>query len=384
LLRGSELDEAEDWLHIYGDQSPIATLIQRTFIEESVKDRQAQRAADELHKQELIDAGDHAKRQRKLTQRAIIAAIVLIVISTVTGVFAVIQTNIAQNASIQAATQITQLDVLRGVQLTPVAMMTYLPSESRFVVNDPWLPVAQSFDSVEMVFVPTGCFMMGGTEHYDNLGNIPMACRSITIREALDDPICNAYIVPNGDYSQPIQQQCFDNPFWIDKYEVTQYEFSLRGSMRSYDNIFVGNNLPVDNISASDASNHCMQRNARLPTELEWEYAARGPRSLIYPWGNEFISANVIGLETSNQKTGEVGSLPNSASWIGAHDMSGNVWEWTMTTDVRFTDGYIARGGSWNSNLYYLAAANRDSISVRYLFDGQSRGFRCLQSQTDS
>ena len=132
-----------------------------------------------------------------------------------------------------------------------------------------------------MVLVPVGCFMMGSSD-----GKADEA---------------------------PVHEVCFDAPFWIDVYEVTNAQFGTSGQ-------FDGDDRPREMMNWQRALAYCQSRGARLPTEAEWEYAARGPDSLIYPWGNAFIADNVVYFLNSENRTWDVGSRPQGVSWVGAYD----------------------------------------------------------------
>src|SRR5690606_37691166 len=130
------------------------------------------------------------------------------------------------------------------------------------------------FDGVPMMLVPAGCFNMG----------------------SIDEP--------------PIHEQCFDAPFWIDRYEVTNAEYARFIAAGGYDNPdywteagwawrqafdmigpldsdgFTGSDQPRIGVSWYEAIAYANWRGARLPTEREWEYAARGPDNPMYPWGD--------------------------------------------------------------------------------------------------
>jgi formylglycine-generating enzyme required for sulfatase activity len=141
-------------------------------------------------------------------------------------------------------------------------------------------PVVETVDGVEMVLVPAGCFEMGSTDGEPN--------------------------------ERPVHQVCFEQPFWIDRLEVTH----------------VDNRYPQVDISWEEAQTYCHERGARLPTEAEWEYAARGPDNPIYPWGNEYNKDFMAYAYTSQILLLEVGTAPQGASWVGAEDLSGNAFEW--------------------------------------------------------
>jgi formylglycine-generating enzyme required for sulfatase activity len=227
--------------------------------------------------------------------------------------------------------------------------------------NNQWRPQFQTFDGVEMAQVPPGCFMMGS---------------DIGISD-----------------EKPVTKICFGKPFWIDKTEVTQEQFERFGGQTANQPYYKGNNRPVEQITWFEARDFCTKRKVRLPTEAEWEYAARGPSNLAYPWGNVFDGGKVVYNRTSSQGTTNVGSIPAGASWVGAVDMSGNVEEWHSTIYMPYPydagDGRESnyhtnkmqglRGGSWNDVvLREVRAARRDWDSPSNVYF--NLGFRCARS----
>ncbi len=179
-----------------------------------------------------------------------------------------------------------------------------------------------------MVYVPAGCFLMGSG----------------------GDTRKNHY---SGGTAF---QMCFSAGYWIDKTDVTNSAFQrfinaggyeqqgtwwtdagwdwlhLIDVQRPYNyDGFTEPQQPRVGIMWYEADAYCRWRGARLPTEPEWEYAARGPEVPIYPWGNAFDPSKVVYAANSGDKPAPVGSKPTGASWVGALDMVGNVFQWTST-----------------------------------------------------
>jgi formylglycine-generating enzyme required for sulfatase activity len=289
---------------------------------------------------------------------AVTAALTLIAMIAVPAIF---------NALSQATVTPTAATQVAGVPTAPpTASLTNTPVplgyslDNPVTTNDQWTSIEQDFDGITMVLVPAGCFTMGSED---------------------------------GDEDEsPTTDLCFDEPFWIDKYEVTQEQFARLGGVAAEDSAFSGNENPRDLITWFEARNYCTLREASLPTEAEWEYAARGPDDLIYPWGDDFEGDNVVYSENSNMQPAEVGSREGGASWVGALDMSGNVWEWVASAyeDYPYVPGdrredinsdaalRVLRGGAWNDTYGDLRASNRIRLNPG---DGFGLiGVRCARS----
>lgn len=138
---------------------------------------------------------------------------------------------------------------------------------------------------------------------------------------------------------------------------------------------------PVVNVSLEDCQAFATWAGNRLPTEQEWEKAARGPNGRRYPWGNTFNRQNCNNLEAGRQDTSDVSEFPNGASQYGVYDTCGNAWEWTSTA-VRpgNEDARVIRGGSWASPKEGVQATTRgyERVAKRR----RDLGFRCARDLT--
>jgi formylglycine-generating enzyme required for sulfatase activity len=269
---------------------------------------------------------------------------------------------------------------------TPVQAVVTPPYQQPIAHNWDWEPWTQTFGGVEMMLVPPGCYTMGSSPQH--IQDTFRECSAI-----LGENTCNLF-----EDEGPQREYCYTEPFWIDRYQVTNQQYGSHGT-------FTGANEPRTNITWWEAYQHCERRGGRLPTEAEWEYAARGPDNLIYPWGDEFDGTNLNFCDSNCQfnwrdpnwndgyaQVSPVGAYPDGESWVGALDMAGNTWEWTSTIyrpyPYQSHDGRenlddrdsrrTLRGGTWN----YLRFETRTSARAANLADFPSSdwyGFRCTR-----
>ena len=197
---------------------------------------------------------------------------------------------------------------------------------------------------------------------------------------------------------EPVHDVTLDG-FWIDETEVTSAQYNpcvhsgaCEPSSYTDDSTYNGDDYPVVGVSWNDAGSYCQWVDGRLPSEAEWEYAARGPEGSTYPWGEEEPSCELAQFGECGGRTVPVGSYPDGASWIGAMDMAGNVWEWV--NDWYDSDYYdvspaenppgpasgsskVLRGGAWSSLADYLGGARRSGVDP-FVRD-TNVGFRCAR-----
>jgi formylglycine-generating enzyme required for sulfatase activity len=255
----------------------------------------------------------------------------------------------------------------------------------------------------EQLFVPAGSFLMGSED--------------------------------GEEIERPVHEVALD-AFWIDRTEVTNTQFAAfvghvgyvttaerEGTGRTFSGgewvptagaswqhpegpgsgLDGRDDHPVSLVSWEDAAAFCQWAGGRLPTEAEWEYAARGAENLVFPWGNTFEGERLNycdvncpfewadqNVDDGFQFTSPVGRYPDGASWIGAMDMAGNVFEWV--NDWFATDYYasspgdnppgppsgenrVLRGASWVN----LESNQRTAYRFHNLpaFRSYGIGFRC-------
>jgi formylglycine-generating enzyme required for sulfatase activity len=230
--------------------------------------------------------------------------------------------------------------------------------------------------------------------------------------------------VPAGEFwmgcNNKVDKQCkadekpyhkvYLDAFYIDKFLVTQSEYNkcvtygACAENQKWD-AFTGDRQPVVGVNWDEANTYCKWAGKRLPTEAEWEKAARGADGRIYPWGNEFdgkklnfcdknCSEDVADktVDDGYSNTSPVGSYPAGASPYGAMDMAGNVLEWVSdwydenyyskspSKDPKGPDSgtsRVLRGGAWSLD------ARDARASIRYrsapTLRGNILGFRCLR-----
>ena len=226
-------------------------------------------------------------------------------------------------------------------------------------------------DGAPMVLVPAGEFTMGSSQNTDE---------QPVHRVSLDAYYIDKYEVSVGQYAKLLAATSLEEP--PDWHIMNQPPHQKR---------------PVVMMDWLDATTYCRWAGKRLPTEAEWEKAARGTDGRIYPWGNDppdRLRANYGKKNWNNHATlVPVGILEDGKSPYGIYDMAGNVWEWVSDWYDKYYYGNspsrnptgpssgefkVLRGGSWNRAPGPLRSTHRFDISPTDRFN--YFGFRCAKT----
>ena len=225
-------------------------------------------------------------------------------------------------------------------------------------------------DGMVQVYVPAGEFEMGSTDGEDD-----------------EEPVHMVYL----------------DAYWIDQTEVTNAMYArcvADGACGEPGGKYYGDtnyeDHPVVYVSWYDAEDYCTWAGRELPSEAQWEKAARGINGGIYPWGNAAPDCNLVNYYGCNENVIEVGSLEAGASYYEVLDMAGNVMEWVFDwydsdyysgsveknpENTSYSGKKVLRGGSWFGNSIGVGSANRSWGPPDNVCD--QVGFRCLIVPTE-
>jgi serine/threonine-protein kinase len=247
-----------------------------------------------------------------------------------------------------------------------------------------------NFDGMAMVYIPEGDFQMGCDPNEN--GNYGCYSNEVPIHTVfLDAYFIDKFEVTNNQYEQCVATGYCDEPASNASNTRTSY----------YDNPDFAN-YPVIHVSWDDANNYCSWAGRRLPTEAEWEKAARGMPQRPFPWGDQTPDCSLanhylfVGASYNYciGDTNVVGSYPTGASPFGVMDMAGNVWEWVNDWygDIYIDSPQInprgaesgsykvIRGGGWADDIDYLRTTFRDEYCCIPEARSDYIGFRCAAS----
>jgi formylglycine-generating enzyme required for sulfatase activity len=238
------------------------------------------------------------------------------------------------------------------------------------------MPPSPATPALAWIAIPGGYFTMGSSD----------ADMQKTLAE------CNA--TEGADTGQSCQAGWFKEPqravnvgdFQIARDETSNAQYNacvaagvcrkagerISDNTIAYEAAFFADTYPVVGVNLNDATTFCQWVGGRLPTEVEWERAARGSNGRRYPWGDTFDSSRA---NLGSGHPSPVGSFPAGASPYGVLDMAGNVFEWTATQEG---GNYVIRGGGW-SKYYFRGRVTDRGTQLAPDFANYDVGFRCAR-----
>jgi formylglycine-generating enzyme required for sulfatase activity len=248
-----------------------------------------------------------------------------------------------------------------------------------------------------MAYVPAGAFIMGTNDEesaeYCKPGHeVVLAAYYIDLKEVTNAEF--AKFVTETSYKTDAEKRGYG---WI--WDNGLFAKCMKADWkhpRGADSSIEGkDNFPVVQVTWNDAVNYAKWAGKELPTEAQWEKAARGTTGYIYPWGNEYDKQLLNSADRGATGTWEAGHLDSYTSPYGLRDMAGNVWEWCLD---RFKPEYygssprenpagpvdgncrVVRGGCWQSAEKFVRTCSRSWVEPEEPYE--TNGFRCVKNIT--
>lgn len=248
-------------------------------------------------------------------------------------------------------------------------------------------------------------FALHASKRIDTLVSLQQVRESTSGDNPQGETMNSMILIPEGDFIMGANTGNMDNrpahrvhteAYYIDKYLVTNKDYKLfvdathhatpaRWTTNNYPE--GEGDYPVTFVNWYDASAYAAWAGKRLPTEAEWERAARGDKGFTYPWGNTWDSSK-LNMEYKYARTTPVNKFPEGISPYGCYDMSGNLFQWTSSAYYKYRNSpahpemfrmgyYVLRGGSWKSDKFTAMSFSRNPTDPTFRSD--FFGFRCVK-----
>ena len=307
---------------------------------------------------------------------------------------------VAATENTETATVVPTETAVNTATPEPTAPSTSTPTVTPTFTPTPLIVETREKDGMPMVLLPRTTFEMGGiadpdaedryldeySRHLVTLDSYAIDLYEVSVAQYAE------FLNDIGGYANNCQGwTCLDTQF------ETRFSRLTNNFAGEYIPVPDFENYPINNVSWYGAKAYCewVDENGRLPTEAEWEFAARGRTDLLYPWGDELPTEETAVFGQNNFNALQpVDSLPAGVNQFGLYHMAGNVWEWTL-------DGYnaiyydisprenpqapwdntrssrVIRGGGYDSLAEDLRTTNRESEGA-VIRDNPNIGFRCV------
>jgi hypothetical protein len=256
---------------------------------------------------------------------------------------------------------VNQFSITREQLTCLCTLSSVVVAEEEKIIEDPAREIRVGVD--DMVLVPAGKFLYGDEKKPTVIEN---------------DFYIDIYPVTNGQFVKFIEEKGYEkDDLWSP--EGLQWRNENKVNKLKYWKIEKWSQLehPVVGVSWYEADAYARWADKALPTEVQWERAARGADGREYPWGDKFDKEKCNTKESGIGQTTRVKRYPNGISPEGCYDMAGNVFEWT--TSEYDKERYVLRGGCWS----YLQSGARCAFRGRSSpgYQGNNIGFRCVRIQ---